>query len=626
MGGRFGAWWGRRDLYDILVVLFIAACLVLILVNLSMYPVYLDIPYHMAVAEGFREAGGVLTWDFWDYAPQGRPHIYPPLLHVAMSVMLDIGFSVEFVATMVCVAMFPLILLSLWWAMRKLFGSRAAFYAVLLLGVPYVFFWQSGVTVAASLVLALTPMVFWALEEDRKVACTILLALCLYSHLVMGHLVALALFLYLLHRRQAWRKILTVLGAAYLLYLPWGINVLANLSSFSVSEPAAGGGLILHILLWGLAAAGFVLCYIRRKRYYLLAAYLLSMVPIAFFYSHRFWQGHIFLPLAMLGAVALDGLHAALRKYLSGREATASFARALSGAALALLLLLVLCVDPVLAYGSSGPPGGGIRNGDASGVPPAAPKRPPGEGAAPPMPLPQPPLEKAPDASPYPGGAPGAPPAPFSRQGDAERRRPLLNRLRELGDSSLTLDLQPTTLLVLLGWEAPSTHARADRPVFGEENRALMSAIELYSEPGDVVFTADGRLGDLVYAMTGRYAARGMFNEVQPEEESSPFSGARLAVMPADGYRGEMMDRAQVRSLAEEAGWVEVDRVGGYVIYLRQEAEGGSGAASAALPLWAAYVLLLAALGAVLVSVFRPGPGGSGPPPPPQSPRQVFRS
>ena len=138
MKGRFTAWLRRRNAYDLLAVLFLIICIILVLVNLSMYPVNLDIPYHMAVTKGFQEAGGVTTWDFWDYAPVGRPHIYPPLLHVVMSLMLDVGMSMELTATLLCLIMFPLILLCLWWAMRKLFGSRAALYALVLVGVPYV--------------------------------------------------------------------------------------------------------------------------------------------------------------------------------------------------------------------------------------------------------------------------------------------------------------------------------------------------------------------------------------------------------------------------------------------------------------------------------------------------------
>ncbi|MBN2025148.1 MAG: glycosyltransferase [Actinobacteria bacterium] len=644
------AWWRRRDTYDLLAAVFIVLCIVLVVVNISMYPVYLDIPYHMAVTSGFQEAGGVTTWDFWDYAPSGRPHIYPPLLHVGMSMLQDIGLPVQATATLVCVIMFPLILLSLWWAMRRLFGSRAAFYALLLVGVPYAFFYQTGITIAASLVLALTPLVFLALEEDHKIASMLLLAMCLYTHLVLGHLVALALFIYLLHRREAWKKVITVLVGAYLLYLPWGIVVISNLGSFTASEPGLGSDLALHILLWGLAAAGFVVCYLRKKQYYLLPAYLLSMVPIAFFYSHRFWEGHVFLPLAMLGGVALDRLHAFLSERLSRRISVASYARAAAGVLLGVLLVPVLFVDPVLASTSNRPAPQALQ--DRASLPAMA------EGANPPAGTAETPYLLPGDAGasyqprdvyPYqrsgdiPPAARQGLPDPYTSPPGLDQpqvlphadetglpRRPL-QRLRGLSGDSVEMSLQPTTLPVLLGLEEAPRQQPGVEEVFGEENEDLMAAILEYGEPGDVVFAPEGRLGDLIYAMTGLYATQGMFHEVQPEVQPDPLTEADLAVVNvASGAMAAGVVRSGSSTALEEEGWSRVDRVGRYVIFVRDSslgegtAEGTSTAeGSAALPLWAAYLLLLAAAVAISADFFmhRPGQGSRGGPPevsPPQ--------
>ncbi|RJP27612.1 MAG: glycosyltransferase [Actinobacteria bacterium] len=638
------AWWRRRDVFDILAAVFIAACIVLILVNISMYPVYLDIPYHMAVTRGFQEAGGITTWDFWDYAPAGRPHIYPPLLHVGMSMLQDIGLSAQATATLVCVIMFPLILLSLWWAMRKLFGSRAAFYALVLVGVPYAFFYQTGITIAASLVLALTPLIFLALEEDHKVASLALLAMCLYSHLILGHLVALALIIYLLHRREYWRRILFVVVGAYILYLPWGIVVLSNLGSFTASQPGLGGDFALHLLLWGLAAAGFVACYLRKKQYYLLPAYLLSMVPIVFFYSNRFWEGHVFLPLAMLGGVALDRLHAFLSGRLSRRMRTASYARIAAGTALGALLLVALFADPVLASRQNRPDLQGLQ-AKAGAAPPSGAYPPAGEGGTlypPAGEAANPYLPQGPYAMPGAGDIPpaaqqGLPePPPAALRGGQQEVRPYkgekelpqrtLQRLSDLAGSSLEVSLRPTTLPVLLGLEeTPQRQMRAEE-VFSEENEDLMAALLAYGEPGDVVFASEGRLGDLVYAMTGLYATQGMFHEVQPEVQPDPLSEADLAVVyaaPGGLAAGEARDG--LSEVLEEEGWSEVERVGLYAIFVHESSqEDSGGTSSAALPLWAAYALLLAAAAAVIVDLFlhKPGrgrPGGLPEASPPES-------
>lgn len=139
-------------------------------------------------------------------------------------------------------------------------------------------------------------------------------------------------------------------GAAYLLYIPWALVILGNLSALSFSEPGGGGGIALYLLVWLVAAAGLVECYRRKGSYYLAVAYFLSMVPIVFFYSHRFWQGHVFLPLAMLGGVALDGLFGVGRRWVEKRVASPAWSVALVTAVSCALVLPLVLVDPVLSW------------------------------------------------------------------------------------------------------------------------------------------------------------------------------------------------------------------------------------------------------------------------------------
>src|SRR6185436_3212168 len=62
----------------------IALHTVLLLSWWPLLPWFVDLYYHMNVLEGFRQAGGVALHDFWEFAPAGRPHLYPPALHVAL--------------------------------------------------------------------------------------------------------------------------------------------------------------------------------------------------------------------------------------------------------------------------------------------------------------------------------------------------------------------------------------------------------------------------------------------------------------------------------------------------------------------------------------------------------------
>jgi hypothetical protein len=666
--------WARRNPWDLAACLLFLLLAALILANLSMFPVFLDMPYHLAATRGFMESGGVVTWDWWEFAPAGRPHIYPPLLHVVMSIPLGLGLSEQAVGAFFSLIMFPLIMLSMWWMVRRLFGPRQAFYSSVLLLVPYAFFRQSAVTTAASLVLALTPLIFLGLERKRWVTPALLLAACLYTHLVLGHLVALALFIYLLHRREMWRGILKVLAAAYILYIPWGLNIALHLSSFSVSE-AGGGAASVHLLIWMAALAALPLCYIRKGRHYILSSYFLSMIPIVFFYSNRFWDGHALLPLAMLGGLFLETLHDGLSRLFAalpdiGRRAGGMVAACVVG----LLSLALLLVDPVMTWGGKAPAGAGPKNPPVMN-PPATDYRPPGssgEATGPAFPGARVPFMEGDSAeSPYISqlyvDTYAAQPVIFA---DLEKRQastPPPNRPQqpEKGNSpyeqgkerqgnvpavpgrptyaptgpaispgavskskDINLDFRFTTMMELaVGDESGKNEGPGNGVMFSRENLELCRIIEENSDEGDVVFVGEARLADLVFAMTGRPVSSGMFREVSPEEATDP-QDAAIVVVPNRGVAPGMPPGAPqdgLRAAPQQAAGELLATVGPYSVYLNQRAEAEVRPASPAFPLWAAYLVL--ALAGLLVALDRflylKGRGGGGDPeasggPPPQ--------
>ncbi len=71
----------------------IAAFGLLQLLRSVVLPQFMDIYYHLQVAWGFLQSGGYSGWDFWEYAPFGRPHIYPPLFHILLALLMKLRFS-----------------------------------------------------------------------------------------------------------------------------------------------------------------------------------------------------------------------------------------------------------------------------------------------------------------------------------------------------------------------------------------------------------------------------------------------------------------------------------------------------------------------------------------------------
>ena len=156
------------------------------------------------------------------------------------------------------------------------------------------------------------------------------------------------------------------------------------------------------MLIWVAALAGFVYCYFKKDRYYLLPCFLLGFVPILFFYPDRFWDAHALVPLAMLGGVALSALHGFLGKRFASLICDRRARSALVACAMSVPVILFLLVDPVYStarrkkgapaaaarrlaqqqYGAAQQPDSGYPPGDT--LPPGAELRKSIPGAAPP--------------------------------------------------------------------------------------------------------------------------------------------------------------------------------------------------------------------------------------------------
>ncbi|MFQ5891682.1 MAG: hypothetical protein ACE5HW_02675 [Candidatus Methanofastidiosia archaeon] len=335
----------KLSIYDLFTVSLIVFLTFLTLWRWEMFPIFKDIYYHTSVMIGFDMASGITTWDFWEYAPEGRVHLYAPLLHVLMLMMLKSGLSVEFIAKFTSFVMFPLSQITLWLFMREVYSRRSGFYSVLLLSISQKYFWSQAVTSAASLTLIFTPLIFWAIEKNRIKTAVVLVTATLYSHIGIGPLSSLALLIYgLLHRRRT-KAALKVLIISYLLYLPWLLRILMNLDLIRAGSPRMTFVLEEPLLMVLFAILGIGVGFLKRGKYWIPTIYLASLVPILFSYSMRF-NNHSILPLSMLGGLSLSFIDKEICKRTNTK---------ILGLGLALSLFLILnFFNPLLMIGERG--------------------------------------------------------------------------------------------------------------------------------------------------------------------------------------------------------------------------------------------------------------------------------
>ncbi len=618
----------RLDLYDWLAFAVMAFILAMAITYWHKFPVHMDMYYHVGVTSGYSSAGGIALHSFWEFAPAGRAQLYPPLLHVLMFTLTKFGLSIVTVARLVSFAAFPLLMLSSWYGVRKIFSTRAAFYCTILLSSIYLLFWHSAVESAASLVLILTPLIFVAVDRNKKVAAAVLLALALYSHLTLGHLVALGLLLYTVHRRQMFKEIIEVLAGAYLLWLPWGIHILMHYKSLGF-DSSSGAGVTVHILIWAVALAGFVYCYFKKGKYYLLPCFLLGFIPIVFFYPDRFWNAHVFVPLAMLGAVALSGLHGFLAERMTDIVHSRAVRVALVTVAMAVPVALFLLVDPVYSSGGGGMQGGGPaftgpgpgqqqtqqqsskqygtstqnqtmqistnKSGTSASSTTTAQAQ---NGGTNGNGMPQPPSGGTMQPPGQQNGT-GGPPGAQGMNGGGP------------GGSSSGLSRADTTLLSLLkGSGARGSQSLSGESVISSDLVKLAKIVKANTTKDQIVYVTDGGLGNCITGLTGRASTSGMFHEVKSDGSSgSSASNATLVIVSTgQGGGGMSMGGSGMQSQSiDTSNYKLVGTAGGNSVYLNSSATARVTSHGTVIPWYVVYLLLFLALSTVLIDWFRPG-------------------
>lgn len=279
-----------------------------------------DQHYHMAVARRTLELGHIPKWDDWEYAPAGRPHLYPPALHLAMAVLAGRPDRLPAAFRILQVFAYPATLLAVWWFIRWLFGDRAGFMGLLLLSMDMTVLTLMLRVVPSGLATALLPLVLAAFLTRRRLATVLLLALLLYIHTAVAVLALVGLFALSLRYRGYLAFFAGSSSWALLLFSPWVLRLAANVSWLTVPGAAVGAGdtggwarlrpfilgvlwmQFLNPLLAAVAFWGFIKA--KDPRHRALRWVIAGFVPMFLFYGGRFWMHTAPLWAAFGGAAA----------------------------------------------------------------------------------------------------------------------------------------------------------------------------------------------------------------------------------------------------------------------------------------------------------------------------------
>ena len=155
----------------------IALFTILLIIRWQTLPIFLDIYYHASCMTGFRDAGGIVLHDFWEYAPVGRPHLYPPLFHLILLGLSKASLPILFILRLVSATIYPLFLFTISWVVSKLYNDRCAFFTVLAATLPYTFLLNVITAIPSSIALIILVLLFYAIETKRTLCGILLLGL-----------------------------------------------------------------------------------------------------------------------------------------------------------------------------------------------------------------------------------------------------------------------------------------------------------------------------------------------------------------------------------------------------------------------------------------------------------------
>lgn len=256
---------GELTTIDYITLGFICFQCIILVLNWSFLPTAeLDTPYHLLMGKMFADYDTIMLWDYYEYAPTGRPHLYPPLEHILLWLLHDTtGVDWWELGRFISLIQYPLPMVLVWFFCKKLFNPVIGLASVVFLSVSSEFwFWQVSVAPTA-LIVSLYPLFLYCFYRKKVIASIALLTAFLYLHLGLPYVVILSIFIFSLfsiYKTKAYMKQFAVVtGTSVLLFTPWIIHILMHREWLNFGAPGEFSPLDLLTGINVLIAAFFVI-------------------------------------------------------------------------------------------------------------------------------------------------------------------------------------------------------------------------------------------------------------------------------------------------------------------------------------------------------------------------------
>jgi hypothetical protein len=304
----------RFDLASFGLLVFIA---IISIIRFKYLPQFIDGYYHLSTAQAFLKSGGWIGWTWWDFAPLGRPHLYPPLYHFILAGLKSSGLSGLDCVRLTEVLIVPLFFFVFWQVSRYFINSRFAFFSLLISSSFFSFFVSLSANVPASLAMILGLLSWIFFYKKKNISASLVLGLTLYTHAAIPWIFLLSLFFVYFFQPQRRRDIFIIILLSILIAAPFLFHLLKNLSYISLRILGEIDFINFSIFIILGAIAGLILAITKKDIPLLLfAGCCLSAIIIFIKYPYRLFSSQGMIGFVLLSAVALEYSLARLKPLL----------------------------------------------------------------------------------------------------------------------------------------------------------------------------------------------------------------------------------------------------------------------------------------------------------------------
>jgi len=348
-----------KNKLDYISIIYIILNFVLMMLNWDKILKCWDTPYHLLMGKMYSDFKTITVWDYYEYAPVGRPQLYPPFLHILIWFIHDITFlDYISIGRLIVILQYPLSLFSIWFAMKSLFGSREAFFSTIFLSLNIPFFSWMNTVAPTALLSIIYPLLALYFYKKNIFLSTMMLTISLYSHLGIPYIFILSIIIFTflagIGGKKYFKELGLTLGLSALLFTPWiyRLYVFRDWIKFERAMPKPLQFVLpeVNLILLPLLIVGVAISIIKMRRdikYSLLLAGFIGFIPIFYTYQLRYYL-HSPIVNSMVEAVGFSTIIFFFKKWVSKKK--------LSIIAILICLLLTIIPQPIISFHMFRPP------------------------------------------------------------------------------------------------------------------------------------------------------------------------------------------------------------------------------------------------------------------------------